>query len=69
MRRIKAWLRSSISENSLNHRMFATVHKGRIDAEQSKNIAEEFATFCNNILLLGSLLLFFTYNFKFSLIF
>ena len=44
MRRIKSWLRSTMSENSLNHRMFAAIHKGRIDAVQSENIAKEFVT-------------------------
>ena len=44
MHRLKSWLRSSMSENSLNHRMFAVIHKGRIDVVQSENIAKEFVT-------------------------
>ncbi|XP_028414610.1 zinc finger MYM-type protein 1-like [Dendronephthya gigantea] len=42
MRRIKSWLRSTMSENTLNNRMFAAIHKGRIDEINSENIAKEF---------------------------
>ena len=44
LRRLKLWLKSTMSENSLNNRMFAAIHKGRIDVVQSENIAEEFVT-------------------------
>ena len=43
MRR-KSWLRSTMSENSLNNRMFAAIHKERIDAVQSEYIAKLFVT-------------------------
>jgi hypothetical protein len=33
-----------MSENSLNNRMFAAIHKGRIDAVHSKSIAKVFVT-------------------------
>ena len=42
MRRIKSWLRSTMSENSLNNKMFATIHKDRIDAVDSERVATVF---------------------------
>ena len=42
MRRIKSWLRSTMSENSLNNKMFATIHKDRIDAVDSERVAKVF---------------------------
>ena len=42
MRRIKSWLRSTMSENSLNNKMFATIYKDRIDAVDSERVAKVF---------------------------
>lgn len=42
MRRIKSWLRSTMSANSLNNRMFSTIHKNRIDDVCTFKIAKDF---------------------------
>ena len=42
MRRIKSWLRSTMSANSLNNRMFATIHKKRMDNLCIEDIAVQF---------------------------
>ena len=42
MRRVKSWLRSTMSANTLNNRMFATIHKTRIDSVDSERIARQF---------------------------
>ena len=42
MRRIKSWLRSTMSHNSLNNRMFSTIHKNRIDDICTTAIAKDF---------------------------
>lgn len=42
MRRIKSWLRSTMSNNSLNNRMFSTIHKNRIDDICTTAIAKNF---------------------------
>ncbi len=44
MRRIKSWHRSTMSENSLNNRMFTAIHKERIDTVHSKSTAKVFGT-------------------------
>ena len=42
MRRIKSWLISTMSENSLNNEVFDTIHKHRIDAVGSESVAKVF---------------------------
>ena len=44
MRRIKTWLRSTMSSNSLNNKMFSMMHKKRIDTVDIKCIAKEFVS-------------------------
>ena len=42
MRRVKSWLRSTMSSNSLNNRMFSTIHKHRMDEVSAFDVAKEF---------------------------
>ena len=42
MRRIKTWLRSNMTANSLSNRMFANLHKERIDNINLEKVAIEF---------------------------
>ena len=42
MRRVKTWLRSTMSANALTNRMFAVLHKQLIDNVDSRIIAKEF---------------------------
>lgn len=42
MRRIKSWLRSTMTANSLNNRMFCTLQKDRTDDVCTSKIAKEF---------------------------
>ena len=42
MRRLKTWLRASMTANTLTNRMFATIHKERLDAVDTETIAREF---------------------------
>ena len=42
MRRLKTWLRSSLTANSLNILMFSAIHTARLDAVDLKKIAEDF---------------------------
>jgi len=42
MRRMKTWLRSTMSSNKLNSSMFAAIHKERIDTVSSESVANEF---------------------------
>lgn len=42
MRRIKSWLRATMSANSLNNKMFSSLHKDRMDNVNIEKIAKEF---------------------------
>jgi hypothetical protein len=42
MRRVKSYLRTTMSANSLNNFMFATIHKDLMDEISVKKVAEEF---------------------------
>ena len=42
MRRVKSWLRSSMSSNTLNNRIFSVIHKQRIDEVSAQEVAKEF---------------------------
>lgn len=42
MRRLKSWLRSTLTANSLNNKMFASIHRDRMDDVSSEKIAREF---------------------------
>ena len=42
MRRVKSWLRSAMSSNTLNNRLFSTIHKQRIDEVSALDVAKEF---------------------------
>ena len=42
MRRIKTWLQSNMTANSLSNRMFASLHKERIDHINLQKVAKEF---------------------------
>ena len=42
MRRIKSWLRSTMSGNSLNNRMFNTIQKNHIDDVCTSKVAKDF---------------------------
>ena len=47
MRRLKTWLRSSLTANSLNILMFSAIHTARLDAVDLKKIAEDFISVNN----------------------
>lgn len=42
MRRVKSWLRSTMSSNTLNNSMFSTIHKQRMDEVSTLDVAKEF---------------------------
>ncbi len=42
MRRLKTWLRASMTTSTLTNRMFAAIHKYRLDAVNTETIASEF---------------------------
>jgi len=42
MRRVKSWLRSSMSSNTLNNRIFSVIQKQRIDEVAAQEVAKEF---------------------------
>jgi len=42
MRRDKSWLRSSMSSNTLNNRIFSVIHRERIDEVAAQEVAKEF---------------------------
>ena len=42
MRRVKSWLRSNTSPNSLNNMMFSNIHKERMDEVSVLDVAKEF---------------------------
>ena len=42
MRHLKTWLRASMTANTLTNRMFAAIHKERLDAVDTETIAREF---------------------------
>ena len=42
MRRVKSWLRSNMSPNSLNNMMFSNIHKTRMDEVSVLDRAKEF---------------------------
>ena len=42
MRRIKTWLRSTVTDNSLNNRMFPNIHKNLLDNINLSAVADEF---------------------------
>ena len=42
MSRIKTWLRSSMTDNSLNNRMFANIHKNLLDNINLQAVADDF---------------------------
>ena len=44
MRRIKTWLRTSTTDNSLNNRMFANIHKNLLDNINLQAVADDFAS-------------------------
>jgi 4'-phosphopantetheinyl transferase EntD len=46
MRRIRSWLRTSMSANSLNNCMFANIHKERMDNIDLYEVARDFI--CND---------------------
>lgn len=42
MRRIKSWLRSKMTAYSLSNRMFAVIHKQRVDDINTEQVAKDF---------------------------
>ena len=42
MRRIKTWLRSSMTDNSFNNQMFASIHKNLLDNINLQTVADDF---------------------------
>ena len=42
IRQVKSWLRSTMSSNTLNNRLFSTIHKQRIDEVSALDVAKEF---------------------------
>ena len=44
MRRVKTWLRSTMSSSTLNNKMFPVIHKERFDKVDVENIAKEFVS-------------------------
>ena len=42
MHGIKSWLRSTMSENGLNSKMFPAIHKERIDKVCTASVAKSF---------------------------
>jgi len=42
MRRVKSWLRSSMSSNTLNNTIFSVIRKQRIDEVAAQEVAKEF---------------------------
>ena len=43
MRRVKSWLRSTMSSSTLNNRMFGTIQKRRMDEVSVLHVAKDFA--------------------------
>ena len=43
MRKIKAWLRSTVTDNSVNNRMFSNIHKNLLDNVNLQTVADDFA--------------------------
>ena len=46
MRRLKTWLRSTMTASTLTNRMFAAIHKSRLDDVDTETIAREFVEKC-----------------------
>ena len=42
MRRLKTWLRTTMCENQITNRMFAVLHKSRMQAVDINKVAKEF---------------------------
>lgn len=42
LKRLKLWTRATMSQNSLNNRLFAIIHKTLMDSTNFKDIADEF---------------------------
>ena len=43
MKIIKTWLRSTMTDNSLNNRMFANIHENLLDNINLQSVADHFA--------------------------
>ena len=53
MRRLKTWLRSTMGPNQLTNRMFAVMHKERLQGVNLNKVAKEFINSGSNARRLG----------------